>query len=193
MKKSIALMGSEECVESIVKHFYDTDITFISNNPKSDIFKKSKELNIKCKYIPPEELASYFAANNYDLIVLTDYANKLPDDVLTQGKIINMHPSLLPSFRGADAIQRAYISGVKVSGVTIHWVNSDIDGGKIIAQYPVLIGNTTHFDEFKNEIFKIEKLLYPIVIDKILKDEVFDFSDLIGGCGNNCSGCGSCK
>lgn len=193
MSYKIALMGSDECFESIVKKLGDTNIIFITDDPKSDTFDKAKELNCKCKYIPPEELASYFASNNFDLIVLTDYAKELPEDVLTLGKFINIHPSLLPSFKGADAIQRAYIAGVKVSGVTIHWVTSDIDGGKIIAQYPVLIGNSTHFDEYKNEIVNMENMLYPIVIDKILKDEVFDFSDLIGGCGGSCHSCSGCK
>ena len=193
MKKKIALMGSDECFESIVKHLNDIDITFISDDANSSVFNKAKELNCRCIYVPPEELSSHFASNNYDLIVLTDYAKDLPTDVLTLGRFINMHPSLLPSFKGADAIQRAYMSGVKVSGVTVHWVTSDIHGGKIITQYPVLIGNSTHFDEFQQEIINMENTLYPIVIDKILKDEVFDFSDLIGGCGHSCGNCNSCQ
>ena len=115
----------------------------------------------------------------------------LPDDVLELGRFINIHPSLLPAFKGKDAIQRAFLSGVKVSGVTVHRVTDELDGGKIIAQYPVLIDNAMHFDEFEAEIHQTEHILYPIVIDKLLKDEVFDFSDLFGRCGN-CGDCGKC-
>jgi len=51
-----------------------------------------------------------------------------------EGRIINIHPSLLPSFKGAHAVEDAVAYGVKVYGITIHWVNADLDGGRIIAQ-----------------------------------------------------------
>ena len=188
----ICLMGSADCFESIVYKLKDTEITFLCDDPNSEVFQTAKKLNTNCKYVPPEELSAYFGANSYDLIVLTDYAKNLPEDVLTLGKFVNIHPSLLPSFKGSDAIQRAYLAGVKVSGVTVHWVTNEVDGGKIIAQYPVLIGNTTHFDEFKEDIIRLENSLYPVVIEKILKDEVFDFSDLIGNCHNDCNECNGC-
>ena len=192
MKNKLALMGSDICFENIAYLLNDVDIVFIADDPNSEVFVKAKDLGAECRYIPKEELASFFAVNNFDLIALTNYADVLPDDVLTLGKFVNIHPSLLPSFKSNDAMYMAYMAGVKVSGVTVHWVTADIDGGKIIAQYPVLIGNTTHFDEFKNDIIKLEQSLYPIVIDKLLKDEVFDFHDLVGSCGSGCSSCGSC-
>lgn len=100
---------------------------------------------------------------------------------------IFIHASLLPAFDVNEPIKEAFLAGVKVSGVTIYTPD------KIIAQYPVLIGNATHFDEFEAEINKLEQLLYPIVVDKILKDEVFDFSDLLGRCHTgSCGNCGSC-
>jgi phosphoribosylglycinamide formyltransferase-1 len=51
-----------------------------------------------------------------------------------EGRIINIHPALLPAFKGAHAVEDAVAYGVKVYGITIHWVNADLDGGKIIAQ-----------------------------------------------------------
>ena len=148
------------------------------------IKKHLKDVNVECFSELPDSL-------DYDLIALVDCPNP------PQGRVINLHPSLLPAFEGEDAMKRAFLAGVKVSGVTVHWTD-----GKIIAQYPVLIGNLTHFDEFEREIHAISKALYPVVIEKILNDEVFDFSDLLGGgkCmghpaddgGGGCKGCGGC-
>ena len=198
--KKIAIMGSGNGsnFEAIAKYFaektdFKVDITCLSDNVNAYILERAKNLGIKYKYLPFEQNGKYFSVNNFDLIILAGYMRILPDDVLNFGKFINIHPSLLPSFKGKDAIYRAFEAGVKVSGVTIHYVTSDIDGGKIIAQYPVLIGNLMHFDEFESEIHAVEHKLYPIVIEKLLKDEVFDFADLIGGCSGGCSGgCGEC-
>ena len=194
--KKIAIMGSGNGsnFEAIVKYFaqkpeMEVDITCLTDDVNAYILTRAKNLGVKYKYLPFEQNGAYFAVNNFDLIVLAGYMRILPEDVLNLGKFINIHPSLLPAFKGKDAIHRAFDAGVKVSGVTIHHVTSDLDGGKIIAQYPVLIGNLTHFDEFEAEIHNLEHKLYPIVIEKLLKDEVFDFSDLLGECSGNCSGC----
>ncbi len=191
MTKHIAVMGSGNGsnFEAIAEFFKDKDvnITCLSDNLNAYILERAKKRGIPNQYLPFEETAAYFGANDFDLIVLAGYMRILPDDVLELGKFINIHPSLLPAFKGKDAIQRAFFAGVKVSGVTVHWVNNELDGGKIIAQYPILISNVMHFDEFEKEIHSLEHQLYPIVIDKLLKDEVFDFSDLL-----NCGGCNGC-
>ncbi len=99
---------------------------------------------------------------------------------------INVHPSLLPAFDCEDAINRAFMAGVKVSGVTITC------GDKIIAQYPVLIGLDTHYEEFKRDVIEVEKRLIPPVIEAILEDRIFDFQDLFRSpCAHKggCSGC----
>lgn len=192
MKKHLAVLVSDysDNFKAIADYFNDKEIeiTCLSNKLDSEVLKLAEELNINCRYLSFEETAGYLGANSFDLIALSYYDDCLPEDIIDLGRFVNIHPSLLPSFNGRDAIQRAYISGVKVSGITIHYLENGPDHGKIIAQYPVLIGNSTHFDEFEKEIHNLENLLYPIVIDKIIKDEVFDFSDLIGGCGG-CRGC----
>jgi folate-dependent phosphoribosylglycinamide formyltransferase PurN len=103
---------------------------------------------------------------------------------------IKIHYSLLPAFDCAEPIKEAFLSGVKVSGVTI----IDTNTNKILAQYPVLIGNTTHFDEFEAEMLKVGEFLYNKVVEAIEKDKVFDFSDLLKNrsCHGNCGGCKGC-
>lgn len=200
MKKKLAIFGSNSGrnLQAIVNYlrsqnFNELEIVAVSDNLNSDFFQKASELNIGRKYLPPEENAVYIASENFDLIALSGYSKELKPNVLELGCFINLQPSLLPAFKGADAVARAFSAGVKVSGVTVHTLTNRIDGGKIIAQYPVLIGNLTHFDEFEENIRQLEDLLYPIVIAKILEDKVFDFSDLLSGCGNcgsgGCSGC----
>lgn len=195
--KKIAILGSGSDWNfiAITEYFRekDVDITCLSDNINSDILKTSENLEIKHQYLPFDDNAAYFAARDFDLIVLAEYARTLPTDIIELGRFVNVHPSLLPSFKGADAISRAFLSGVKVSGVTVHWVTNEPDGGKIIAQYPVLISNLMHFDEFEAEIHKLEQILYPKVIEAILEDKVFDFSDLFdSGCNKGCGGCGGC-
>ncbi len=129
-----------------------------------------------------------------DLLILYDYNSELSENVFDNFQILNVHPSLLPAFSGQDSIKRAYASGVKVSGVTVHRVQKDIFDGQILAQYPVLIGNTTHFDEFCNEIHSVEAFLVPKVVEAVLEDRVFDFGDLFAKkCSSGCRGCGGCS
>lgn len=82
------------------------------------------------------EIVRRMDALGVDLVCLAGYM-RIVSDVLLEaygGRIINIHPSLLPAFRGAHAVEQAVEYGVKVYGITIHYVNSELDGGRIIAQ-----------------------------------------------------------
>lgn len=209
--KKLAILGSGNGsnFEAIAKHFQGgkcggeaIDITCLSNVKDAYILTRARNLGVKHQYLPLLENEEYFSKNKFDLVVLAGYMRILGVNVLNEmgNKVINIHPSLLPAFKGSkNAIQDAFLAGVKVSGVTIHWVTSDVDGGKIIAQYPVFITNETHFDEFEQEIHTLEHQLYPVVIESILNDKVFDFVDLMkkscggqGGCGGDNGGCKGC-
>jgi len=133
--------------------------------------------------------------NDCDILALYDYHGGLPEKIFENTKVLNLHLSLLPAFKTENPLKDTFTSGVKVGGITIHYAEKDNFFGKIIAQYPVLIGNTTHFDEYCNEIKSISSSLYPVVIEAVANDRVFDFSDLFnsrgcsGGCSGNCNGC----
>ena len=81
-----------------------------------------------------------------------------------QGRIVNVHPSLLPAFKGLEAQQKAIDAGARVSGCTVHFVGADVDGGPIIAQaaVPVLAGDTA--DRLATRILRQEHRLYPMVV-----------------------------
>jgi len=194
MKLAIMGSGSGGNFEAIARYFEgkNVEIICLSNIEDAYILTRAKNLGIKHQFLPFKQNFEYFSKNKFNLVVLAGYMRLLPENVLeVMGKVINIHPSLLPAFKGnMDAIKDAFFAGVKVSGVTVHWVNSDVDGGKIIAQYPVFITNSMHFDEFEAEIHALEHKLYPIVVEKILEDKVFDFQDLMqDNCKSSCSGC----
>ena len=83
-----------------------------------------------------KEIVSLLDSKGVDLVCLAGYMRIIGDVLLKAyaSKIINIHPSLLPAFRGAHAVEQAVAYGVKVYGITIHWVDESLDGGRIIAQ-----------------------------------------------------------
>jgi len=202
--KKLAIMGSGlgSNFEAIAKYFEgkDVEIICLSDIQDAPILGKAEKLGIKNEFLPFEKNFEYFSNNKFDLVALAGYMRLLSEEVLSLGNFINIHPSILPAFEGKDAIQKAFLAGVKVSGITIHWVEKGVDMGKIISQYPVFIDNSMHLDEFEEEIHVVEHKLYPIVIEKVLEDKVFDFQDLMksscnnGGCssGGKSGGCGGC-
>lgn len=82
--------------------------------------------------------------------------------------ILNIHPSLLPAFKGANGIRDAYEYGVKISGVTVHHVDSGIDTGEIIMQQAVPLSDTDTLESFEEKIHAAEYVLYPEAIKKVI-------------------------
>ncbi|MBR6098112.1 hypothetical protein IKP85_00020 [bacterium] len=196
-KLGVMSSGNSDRFGAVIEHFKnrnDIKIVCISDNLKSDIFNLSKPDYVETKYLSPEGAQNYFMGTNFDLIVVNDYKSKLDRKVYEFGKFINIHQSLLPAFQGDNALYRAFESGVKVSGITIHTLSNKPENDKIITQYPVLITNLMHFDEFEQAIINLENALIPIVTEKLLDGKLFDFQDLYDAHSKSCSGgCGSCK
>lgn len=98
---------------------------------------------------------------------------------------INVHYSLLPSFAGEDPLRQAILAGVKVTGISFYYTNPF----RLILQYPLIISNDMHFDDIQQELQYLEQVLYPILVNKILKNEQIDVKNILNkGCGG-CSGC----
>jgi len=106
-----------------------------------------------------------------DLIVLAGYMKLIGKTLLDEyeGKIINIHPALLPAFPGADGIGDALNYGVKVMGVTVHYVDAGMDTGQIIDQDSFKRADGETGEATKERIHAIEHELYPKVIEKLLK------------------------
>lgn len=108
-----------------------------------------------------------------DLIVLAGYMRLIGPDLLTayEGKIINIHPSLLPAFPGRDGIGDALAYGVKIMGITVHYVDAGIDTGQIIDQLSFKRMGKDSKEEITAKIHELEKELYPQVIKRLLSEE----------------------
>ena len=107
-----------------------------------------------------------------ELICLAGYMRIVSDVLLGayEGRIINIHPSLLPSFKGAHAIRDAFEYGVKVYGVTVHYVNNEVDGGRIIMQRGIEYYGKD-IEELEAKIHAIEHKLYVESINMIFRGD----------------------
>ncbi|MBO7396441.1 MAG: phosphoribosylglycinamide formyltransferase, partial [Bacteroidales bacterium] len=149
------------------------------DKPGAPVLDRARELGVDTFVFSAKDYASkadYEAesvkrldALKVDLVCLAGYMRIVGETLLQayEGKIINIHPSLLPAFRGAHAVEQAVAYGVKVYGITIHWVNSDLDGGKIIAQraFPYEGSDPAEVHAIGQ---KIEHELYVETINKVL-------------------------
>ena len=108
------------------------------------------------------------------LIILAGFLHILSKKFLKYfpSKVINIHPSLLPSFKGLDTHKRAKDAGVLIHGCTVHYVSEKVDDGKIIAQGATNILKNYSIEEIAKRILKIEHNLYPTAIAKLLKKNI---------------------
>lgn len=155
---------------------------------KSDCaaFFKAREYDIstftvgtKAGCINPDQLARYLKDLRLDLVVLAGYLKLIPADVIEQfeGRIINIHPALLPAFGGKgmygmNVHNAVFASSAKVSGPSIHFVDNTYDTGKIIAQRCVDISDVKSPEEIAERVLKLEHQLLPDVIKKIAEGKV---------------------
>ncbi len=109
-----------------------------------------------------------------EYLVMAGYMRKLTSVVLDAfpDHVLNLHPALLPSFKGAHAIQDAYDAGVKVTGVTVHFANEDYDKGPIVAQRAVAVEEDDTLESLEERIHEVEHELYPAVLRSLAEGRV---------------------
>ena len=134
----IVLVGSDRLEAKILEHAVRMNLpTVVCRKGK---FQTKLEAEIE------EELALALESADVELLILAGYMRVLKAPLLGKfrGRIINIHPSLLPSFPGLRAWEQARVAGVKETGCTVHWVNEEVDGGEILQQekVPVLAGDS---------------------------------------------------
>ena len=148
----------------------------ISNNPRAQgllygkIYKIKKRIfNFKKKNLAEKKILEELNKNRISLICLAGFMKILSKNFIKrfEGKILNIHPSLLPKFKGLNTHERAIINKEKYSGCTVHYVNSKLDSGKIIIQKRVKIMKNETPKTLAKKILLQEHKLYPAAILKI--------------------------
>ncbi len=156
-------------------------VRLVSDKPKAHVIGKAASYGVqtivfeadkyKNKQEYEAELLEKLKRARVEWIVLAGYMRVIGETILKEyeGKIINIHPSLLPSFPGIDAVGQALKAGVKVSGVTIHYVDEGIDTGPIIAQEAVTVFPNDTSESLQERIQQVEHNLFPRVLSKLMK------------------------
>ncbi len=169
-------------IDAVEKEQITAEIVLVlSNNVSAYGLERARKANIAVAVLPGSnyqtredyDLALQEILEQYkpDLIVLAGFMRILSPSFVEQfkGKLINIHPSLLPKYKGLNTHQRVLEAGDKIHGVTVHYVTADLDGGPIIEQASLEVLPTDTIASLETKIHQLEHELYPKVIAKLLK------------------------
>lgn len=189
-KLAIFASGSGSNFEAIVRAVQDGRLTgvevalLVCDKPGAKVLERAERLGIDAFVFQPKEYADKAAfeqeivaqlqKRDISLVVLAGYMRLVGDTLLShyEGKIINLHPSLLPAFPGKDAIGQALAYGVKITGVTVHLVDAGLDTGPIIAQIPVAVQDADTAETLAARIHAVEHELLVKVIGYLAEERV---------------------
>ncbi|MDU4697110.1 MULTISPECIES: phosphoribosylglycinamide formyltransferase [Paenibacillus] len=159
-------------------------VLLVCDKPQAFVVERARRGGVECYLFDPKayasredyeaEIAVELEKRGVDLVVLAGYM-RLLTSVLVEpyaGRMINIHPSLLPAFPGKNAIGQAWDYGVKVTGVTVHLVDGGMDTGSVIAQTAVEITPDDTLDSLEAKIHSAEQRLYPQVVSWFAKNRV---------------------
>lgn len=191
MKKRIAVFASgfgsnlQALIDYNNKHGLNGDIVLVfSNNKDAFALERAKKNKIKAVFMDParyssreqydSEIIEMLEEEKIDLVVLAGYMFLLSQEFVHRfkNKILNIHPALLPSFKGTHGIKDAYRYGVKVTGVTVHFVDGGLDSGPIILQEAVDIDPDDSVEELEEKIHKVEHKIYPEAVKYFCEDRL---------------------
>ena len=180
-RTAVLISGNGTNLKSLIKFSITSkspiSIDFIfSNNPKAKglnyakIYKiKKKVFSFKNKSLSEKKLLSILKINNIDMICLAGFMKILSGNFIKKfkGKILNIHPSLLPKYKGLNTHKRVLSNKEKYSGCTVHLVNTKLDSGEIILQKKVKISKNETESSLGKKILAQEHKLYPKAILKV--------------------------
>ena len=171
MRIGVMCSGEGTNFENIVHSCPDHDIVLmVYNKKKCGAKKRADRLGINSIRIASkdeDDIITIFDAYNVDLIVMAGWMRIVSKKFVEAfpGRIINLHPSLLPKYKGLNAIEQAMKAGETETGATVHFVTEELDSGAIIKQQevPILPGDTV--ESFQRAIQQAEHYLLPLVIN----------------------------
>ncbi|MBB6455144.1 phosphoribosylglycinamide formyltransferase-1 [Salirhabdus euzebyi] len=186
IKKKIAVFasGSGTNFQSIVDAGLKESTAFkveilVCDKPNAKVIERATIANVPCFVFDPKtydskrdfekQIQKQLEQKQIDLVALAGYMRLIGPTLLTafEGKIINIHPSLLPAFPGKDAIGQAFDKKVKITGVTIHYVDAGMDTGPIIEQEAVRIEREDTREVVQEKIQRVEHQLFPEILHNL--------------------------
>ena len=179
--------GGTNC-ENIIKYFKGSDVArpvlVISNKPGVGAIEKAERLGVPVRVVrkaglnDPDVILPLLRAFSVDFIVLAGFLLVIPDFLIHEydHRMINLHPALLPKFGGIgmyghhvhEAVKEA---GETVTGMTVHWVSPDVDGGGIIAQFSTPLDPDDTPDDIAEKEHVLEMDHFPRVIEELLSSQ----------------------
>ena len=172
-------------IDSIEKNNLAAEISLIlSNVPDSYALQRGKKHGLESIFLDPKSFSSrddyekqmieLLQTKSIDLVCLAGFMRILGKKFIEafSGKIINIHPSLLPAFPGLNVQEKALQHGVRFSGCTVHFVNEEVDGGAIISQAVVPILDADDTQSLSDRILEQEHIIYPEAIRLIIEDRL---------------------
>lgn len=181
LRLGVLISGSGTNLQAIIDasndRRLDADVVVVVSNQEAAYgLERARRVDIPAVWIDRtayDSVAAYNRAilkvlqeHEVDVVVMAGYMRLLGNEVLDAypNHVLNIHPSLLPSFAGANGIRDAFEYGVRVTGVTVHLANERFDEGAIIAQRPVLIEPEDTLATLEAKIHAVEHELYPAAI-----------------------------
>ncbi len=179
----VLISGSGSNLQSIIDNADDIGINIecvISNKVDAFGLNRAKKAGIATQFIDhtqfktredfDQELIQHINTINPELVILAGFMRILSTDFINAfaGKILNIHPALLPKYKGLNTHQRAIDAGEKFAGATVHFVTNELDSGEIILQQSVPIQSIDTAESLAKKVLAQEHLLYPKAIKKVL-------------------------
>ena len=185
----VLISGSGSNLQSLIDHIQEGTLNarislVVSSRPDAYGIERAKKAGIPVLVLNREVYADVAAANKRiadalkeagaEYVVMAGYMRMVTAEVLDAfpDRVVNLHPALLPSFKGAHAIQDAFDFGVKVTGVTVHFANADYDKGPIIAQRAVEVREGDTVEALEARIHAVEHELYPHVVQLLAEGRI---------------------
>ncbi|MCH9644579.1 MAG: phosphoribosylglycinamide formyltransferase [Gammaproteobacteria bacterium] len=188
MRILVLISGNGSNLQAIINYFKPSETTtiaaVISNRPDAYGLTRAEKASIPHHCIEHSQFSSREAfdqalteqIDHYqpDLIVLAGFMRKLTPEFVQRyyGKMINIHPSLLPKYRGLHTHTRVLENGDSEHGATIHYVSETLDGGPIIAQSRFTVDENDTIESLEQRIHKIEHQIYPKIIQEIVDNHI---------------------
>jgi phosphoribosylglycinamide formyltransferase-1 len=181
----VLFSGEGSNLENLIRHFHDREVGgrrvrvyAVTNRPDAGGIARARRFGIepividhtlfKSREAFDEKLADTVISLHPNLVVMAGFMRILTPRFTDRVEAINLHPSLLPLFRGARAIEKSFESGMRVGGVTVHRVTSELDSGEILDQVCVRIEPDDTLERFTEKIHQAEHTLLPDVVQRLL-------------------------